>query len=112
MAVIGIFIGAETTTMTRSQRALLTMGAGALGLLALQWIRFGYSLAFAPDAFKGLIGGLNFVGLNGVGLKPDPTYAATIPHQAFMVFQLMFAVITPALISGAFAERMKFSSYI
>jgi Amt family ammonium transporter len=83
-----------------------------LGVIALQWILFGYSLAFGPDVFHGLIGGLNFLGLQGVGLDPDPTYAATIPHQLFMVYQLMFAVITPALISGAFAERMKFTAYI
>jgi len=82
----------------------------ALCLLSLQWILFGYSLAFAPS--NGFWGGLSWFGLNGVGLVPYAGYSATIPHQAFMVFQMMFAVITPALIIGAFAERMKFSAFL
>ena len=81
-----------------------------LAVLSLQWVLFGYSLAFAPG--KGLIGGLGWLGLHGVGLEPYAGYAATIPHQAFMIFQAMFAVITPALIIGAFAERMKFSAFL
>jgi len=83
----------------------------ALGVVTVQWVLIGYSLAFGPD-IKGLIGGLQWAGLNGVGFAPNPDYAATIPHQAFMMFQMMFAIITPALISGAFAERFKFSAYI
>ena len=83
----------------------------ALGVVTVQWVLIGYSLAFGPD-IKGLIGGLQWAGLNGVGLTPNPDYAATIPHQAFMMFQMMFAIITPALISGAFAERFKFSTYL
>jgi Amt family ammonium transporter len=80
-----------------------------LCLISLQWVAFGYSLSFGPD--KGsVIGGLNWAFLKGVGLTPNADYAATIPHQAFMIFQMMFAVITPALIIGAFAERMKFSA--
>ena len=79
-------------------------------LISLQWVLFGYSLAFGPDV-NGLIGSLDWVGLHGVGLDPNPDYAATIPHQAFMIYQGMFAVITPALILGAFAERMKFSAF-
>ena len=55
---------------------------------------------------------MQWAGLNGVGITPNPDYAATVPHQAFMMFQMMFAIITPALISGAFAERFKFSTYI
>ena len=100
--------------MVRRKNVLATFQQSfiLLGVVALQWVMFGYSLAFGPDAFLGLVGGLKFVGLNNVGLDPDPTYAATIPHQLFMVYQLMFAVITPALISGAFAERMKFSAYL
>ena len=82
-----------------------------IGVISLQWVLFGYSLAFGPD-HGGLIGGLSWAGLNGVGLEPNPDYAATIPHQLFMVFQMMFAVITPALIIGAFAERMKFSAFL
>jgi len=71
----------------------------------------GYSLSFGPD-IKGIIGSLQWAGLNNVGLTPNPDYAATVPHQAFMMFQMMFAIITPALISGAFAERFKFSAYL
>jgi ammonium transporter, Amt family len=83
----------------------------ALGVVTIQWVLIGYSLAFGPDIGH-VIGGLQWAGLNGVGLEPNPDYAATVPHQAFMVFQMMFAVITPALITGAFAERFKFSTYV
>src|SRR3954470_13432360 len=79
----------------------------ALGIITLQWGLFGYSLAFGAD-HHGLIGDLSWFALRGVGLTPNPDYAATIPHAAFMLFQAMFAIITPALIIGAFAERMKF----
>ena len=82
-----------------------------LCLVSLLWILFGYSLAFGPD-HRGVIGGLEWAGLSGVGMAPHPTYGPTIPHQAFMVFQLMFAAITPALITGAFAERLKFSALL
>ncbi len=82
-----------------------------IALVSVQWVLWGYSLAFGPGK-AGLIGGLSWVGLRGVGLEPNPDYAATIPHQAFMVFQAMFAVITPALITGAFAERMKFKTFL
>ena len=83
----------------------------ALGIITLQWVLIGYSLAFGPDK-GGMIGGLEWLGLANVGLEPNADYAGTIPHQAFMIFQMMFAIITPALISGAFAERMKFSAYL
>jgi ammonium transporter, Amt family len=83
----------------------------ALGVVTIQWVLIGYSLAFGPDIGH-VVGGLQWAGLNGVGLEPNPDYAATVPHQAFMVFQMMFAVITPALITGAFAERFKFSTYV
>jgi Amt family ammonium transporter len=82
-----------------------------LCLVSVLWLLLGYSLAFGPD-HAGLIGGLEWAGLTGVGLEPHPIYGPTIPHQAFMVFQLMFAAITPALITGAFAERMKFSALL
>jgi Amt family ammonium transporter len=82
----------------------------ALCVLSLQWMLFGYTLAFSPG--NGFIGGLQWLGLNGVGLEPYAAYAGTVPHQAFMIFQAMFAVITPALIIGAFAERMKFSAFL
>jgi Amt family ammonium transporter len=81
-----------------------------LCLVSLQWVLFGYSLSFGPDNAS-VIGGLDWLGLKGVGLEPNADYAATIPHQVFMMFQMMFAVITPALIIGAFAERMKFSAF-
>ena len=77
--------------------------------ISVQWVLVGYSLSFAPG--KGFWGGLEWVGLRGVGLTPYADYAATIPHQLFMMFQAMFAVITPALIIGAFAERMRFSAF-
>lgn len=83
----------------------------AIALISIQWILIGYSLSFGPD-IKGIIGGLQWFGLNGVGTMPNPDYAPTIPHLAFMIYQAMFAVITPALISGAIAERMKFSAYL
>jgi Amt family ammonium transporter len=82
-----------------------------LGVISIQWVLFGYSLAFGPD-HGGFVGGLSWVGLNGVGVLPNPDYAATIPEVLFMLFQMMFAVITPALIIGAFAERMKFSAFL
>lgn len=82
-----------------------------LCLVSLIWILFGYSLAFGPDK-GGLIGGLDWIGLSGVGSDPHPVYGPTIPHQVFMLFQLMFAAITPALITGAFAERMRFSALL
>ena len=83
----------------------------AIALVSVQWILFGYSLSFGPD-IQGMIGSLDWIGLRGVGIDPNPDYAATIPHMAFMIYQAMFAVITPALIAGAFAERMKFSAFL
>jgi len=81
-----------------------------LCLISVQWVLYGYSLSFAPS--NGFWGGFGWFGLKGVGLEPYADYAGTIPHQAFMIFQAMFAIITPALILGAFAERMKFSAFI
>lgn len=81
-----------------------------LCVVSIQWVLFGYSLSFAPA--KGFWGGFSWFGLNGVGLVPYADYSSTIPHQAFMIFQAMFAIITPALIIGAFAERMKFSAFL
>ncbi|NPV29848.1 MAG: ammonium transporter [Firmicutes bacterium] len=80
-------------------------------LVSVQWVLFGYSLAFGPDKMH-LLGQLSWLGLKGVGLDPNPDYAATIPHLAFMAFQLMFAVITAALITGSFAERMRFPAFL
>ncbi|MCS6788443.1 MAG: ammonium transporter, partial [Aigarchaeota archaeon] len=83
----------------------------AVGVISIVWILWGYSLAFGPDRF-GLIGGLEWFGLNGVGPDPNPDYAATVPHSTYAIYQMMFAVITPALIAGAFAERVKFGSFL
>src|SRR5437899_5723587 len=82
-----------------------------VALISIQWVLWGYSLAFGPDQ-GGIIGSLAWLGLNGVGADHNPAYAATIPHQTFMIYQLMFAIITPALITGTFAERVKFSTFI
>ena len=81
-----------------------------IALISVQWVLFGYSLAFGPDV-GGLIGDLSWFGLSGVGLAPNPDYAETVPHQAFMIYQGMFAIITPALLMGAIAERMKFKTF-
>src|SRR5688572_22969968 len=99
--------------MVRQKNALGTLMQSfiILALISIQWVLWGYSLAFGPDK-GGIIGGLEWVGLRGVGQTPNADYAATIPHQAFMLFQMMFAVITPALITGSFAERKKFSTFI
>jgi len=99
--------------LVRRKNALATIMQSfiAVAVISVQWMLWGYSLAFGPD--KGhFIGGLEWFGLRGVGLEPNPTYAPTIPHQAFMIYQAMFAIITPALITGAFAERKKFSAYL
>src|SRR5512134_3566636 len=82
-----------------------------MALISVQWVLWGYSLAFGPDK-GGIIGGLEWVGLRGVGGEPFDAYAKTIPHTVFMLFQMMFAIITPALITGAFAERKKFSAFV
>ncbi len=82
-----------------------------LCLISVQWVLWGYSLAFGPD-HGGLIGGLDWAALKGVGQEPNADYAATVPALAFMVFQMMFAVITPALITGAFAERKRFKAFV
>jgi Amt family ammonium transporter len=82
----------------------------AMGILTIQWVAFGYSLAFGPS-HGGIIGGLDLAFLSGVGLGPV-SESVKIPQLLFMAFQMMFAIITPALISGAFAERIKFSTYI
>jgi Amt family ammonium transporter len=82
-----------------------------LCLISVQWVLWGYTLAFGPD-IGGIIGGLDWAGLRGVGQTPHETYAPTTPHLAFMIFQMMFAVITPALITGAFAERKRFKAFV
>ena len=81
----------------------------SIGLVGIVWVLWGYSLAFGPD-LGGFIGNLEWFGLKGVSANEAGPYSDTIPHQAFMIFQAMFAIITPALVTGAFAERMKFGS--
>jgi Amt family ammonium transporter len=99
--------------MVRSKNILsvLMQSFVILGLISIEWSLWGYTMSFGPD-HGGIIGGLSMFGLKGVGMAPSPDYGSTIPHLAFMIFQCMFAIITPALITGAFAERMKFSAFI
>ena len=99
--------------MVRRKNVLSTLNLSfiTIALISVQWVLLGYSLAFGKG-FGELLGGLNFVGLQGVGAAPNPDYAATIPHLAFAAFQMMFAIITPALITGAFVERVKFKTYL
>jgi Amt family ammonium transporter len=99
--------------LVRQKNALATLMQSfiIMALISIQWVLWGYTLAFGPDK-GGIIGGLEWIGLRGVGGEPFDAYAKTIPHQVFMLFQMMFAIITPALITGAFAERKKFSAFI
>ena len=99
--------------LVRSKNALGTLMQSfiAIAIVGLTWVLWGYSLAFGPD-IGGFIGNLEWFGLAGVSATQAGPYAATIPHQAFMVFQAKFAIITPALIAGAFAERIKFSTFV
>jgi ammonium transporter, Amt family len=108
---LGLFYGG----LVRRKNALSTIGHSFFGLaiVSVVWVLWGYSLAFAPDATgKGLLGGLDFLGFSGVTGAPDARYGATIPHVLFASFQLMFAAITPALITGAFAERKRFGAFV
>lgn len=106
---LGFFYGG----LVRRKNVLATIMHSffVLALISVQWVLWGYSLAFGPD-INGIIGNLSWVGMNGVGVFPNPDYAASVPHLSFAVFQMMFAVITPALITGAFAERKKFKAFV
>jgi ammonium transporter, Amt family len=95
---------------TKNVLNLLAQSFVMVALISVQWVLWGYSLSFGPD-LHGVIGSLSYLGLRGVGVDPAPL-APTIPHQLYMAYQMMFAVITPALITGAFAERMKFSAFV
>jgi ammonium transporter, Amt family len=99
--------------MVRTKNALSTIMQSffIVALISVQWVLWGYTLAFGPDVGH-VIGNFDWLALNGVGQDPNADYAATIPHLAFMIFQAMFAVITPALITGSFAERMKFPAFV
>lgn len=99
--------------LVRQKNALNTIMLSfiTIALVSIQFVLIGFTLGFGPDLGGGLLGGLNWLGLKGVGGEPGP-YSATIPAQAYMIFQAMFAIITPALITGAFVERMKFSAFL
>jgi len=99
--------------MVRKKNILSTLNLNfiIMGLISIQWVLFGYSLAFGKD-IRGLVGGLDFLGLSGVGSEANADYAPTIPHLAFAGFQMMFAIITPALITGAFVERVRFKAFL
>lgn len=100
--------------MVRGKNVLSTLmhSMVSMAVISIVWMVIGFSLAFAPDVGGGFVGGLKYLGLSGVWDQNHPFYAATYPFLLFMVFQLMFAAITPALISGAVAERVKFSGYL
>jgi Amt family ammonium transporter len=99
--------------MVRKKNVLSTLNLSfiIMGLVSVQWVLVGYTLAFGPS-LSGLVGNLSFAGLTGVGARPNPDYAATIPHLAYAAYQMMFAVITPALITGAFVERVRFRTFL
>jgi Amt family ammonium transporter len=110
MTIPGLFLFYGGLVRSKNVLGMLMQNFVMVGLITVQWIVIGYSLAFSPGS--AFIGGFEWAGLAGVGAEPNPDYAATIPHQTFMFFQLMFAIITPALMTGAFAERMKFSTFL
>jgi Amt family ammonium transporter len=108
---LGFFYGGMVRR--KNVLAILTQCFIVIALVSIQWVLLGYSLSFAPDAGGiGVIGSLKWLGLRGVGMEPNADYSSTIPALAFMIFQAMFAIITPALIVGSFADRMKFPSFI
>jgi Amt family ammonium transporter len=106
---VGLFYGGMVHRKNLLSTIMLSFSA--LVIITLQWVVFGYSLAFAPST-NGIIGGLDWLNLQSVGAEPNPDYAATIPHLAFMMFQMKFAIITPALITGALVERVRFSTFL
>jgi len=99
--------------MVRSKNVLGTIMQSfiLISVVGLEWVYLGYSMSFGPD-LNGVTGSLAWLGLSGVGAAPNPDYASTIPQSVFMIYQCMFAIITPALISGAFAERMRFAPFL
>ncbi|MDB5238524.1 MAG: ammonium transporter [Candidatus Kaiserbacteria bacterium] len=106
---VGFFYGGMVSS--KNIVSVLKQSMVILALISVQWVLVGYSLAFGPDV-HGLIGDFSFFGLRGVGFAPDANYAGTIPALVFMAFQAMFAIITPALIIGAFVERIKFRTLV
>jgi ammonium transporter, Amt family len=110
MTIPGLFLFYGGLVRSKNVLGMLMQNFIMVGIITLQWVLVGYTLAFATGT--SFLGGFQWAGLSGVGLTPNADYAATIPHQTFMFYQLMFAIITPALMTGAFAERMKFSSFL
>jgi Amt family ammonium transporter len=110
MTIPGLFLFYGGLVRSKNVLGMLMQNFIMVGIITIQWIVIGYSLAFSTGS--PFLGSLDWVGLNGVGLTPNADYAGTIPHQTFMFYQLMFAIITPALMTGAFAERMKFSTFL
>jgi ammonium transporter, Amt family len=111
MTIPGLFLFYGGLVRSKNVLSVIMHSFIIVGLVTIQWVLWGYSLAFGPD--KGhIIGTLAWFGLKGVGLEPNPDYAATIPHQLYMIYQLMFAIITPALITGTFVDRAKFSTFL
>jgi ammonium transporter, Amt family len=110
MTIPGLFLFYGGLVRSKNVLGMLMQNFIMVGIVTVQWIVIGYSLAFANGT--SFLGGLQWIGLSGVGAVPNPDYAATIPHQTYMFYQLMFAIITPALMTGAFAERMKFSTFV
>src|SRR3989442_8829527 len=110
MTIPGLFLFYGGLVRSKNVLGMLMQNFTMVGIITVQWIVIGYSLAFANGT--SFLGGLQWMGLNGVGATPNPDYAPTIPHQTYMFYQLIFAIITPALMTGAFAERMKFSTFL
>src|SRR5262245_5663189 len=110
MTIPGLALFYGGLVRTKNVLGTLMQSFIMVGIVTVQWIVIGYSLSFATGT--SFIGNFSWAGLTGVGLTPNPDYSATIPHQTFMIYQLMFAIITPALMIGAFAERMKFSTFL
>ena len=111
MTIPGLFLFYGGLVRSKNVLGTIMHSFIMVGVITIQWVLWGYSVAFGPDV-GGMFGSLAWVGLNGVGAEPNADYAATIPHQTFMIYQMMFAIITPALITGAFAERIKFSTFL
>ena len=110
MTIPGLFLFYGGLVRSKNVLGMLMQNFIMVGIITVQWIVIGYSLAFANGT--SFLGGFQWAGLAGVGAAPNADYAATIPHQTFMFYQLMFAIITPALMTGAFAERMKFTTFL
>jgi Amt family ammonium transporter len=111
MTIPGLFLFYGGLVRSKNVLGTIMHSFIMVAVITIQWALWGYSVAFGPDV-GGWFGSLAWVGLNGVGAEPNADYAATIPHQTFMIYQMMFAIITPALITGAFAERIKFSTFL